>query len=498
MVGERAPTICVKIRIDVVAPSAKNAEPEADLLGACLADVYTVEAVIGRGGMGIVYRARHIHLQKAFAIKVLLEQCADDVVASQRLLQEARAASHIDHPNVVGVVNCGMLSDGRVFIVMEMLAGHDLATELAEGPLDFLRAKTIVTEVCKGVHAAHESGILHRDLKPENIFICEGAFDGDAVMSGGVKVLDFGISRWNVGESGDDVRLTRTDQLLGTPLYMSPEQARGGEATARSDLYALAVIFYEMLEGRPPFAGSNPYELLWQHGHEPAPRLSQPPAQTPKYVQELIAQTLAKDSMSRPADMMAFMRALNTPPPSRRRAIRAAVRPSKSKVLAAIGVAGLLVGIVLSIVALKNNAVALKNNAAIPKPSEGSIAEVTLVQKASPIPKKEVQIVERKQEQPTVSEHVIVCHQDPCTVSDGDQVLGLTPLTVRVPSGQARVVHVARAKHSTRRVDLSAMSPARLRVELQPARPRVHARSGKSRKTENSGHLTKASASFDD
>ncbi len=243
-------------------PSPLEDEPDP-WIGRVLSNVYRVEGKIGEGGMGAVYAARHVHLNKQYAVKVLSTSVAKNSNAVERLKQEAIAASSIDHDNIVDVTNFDTYEDGSVFIVMELLRGESLAARVGRGPIVAHDTARIAQQICGALGAAHARGIVHRDLKPENVFLTT---KGGAER---VKVLDFGISKVKSAEA-EGVRMTRTGQLVGTPLYMSPEQARGEtEIDLRVDIYALGVMLYEMLTGVPPFDGKNYFELLWKHGNEP-------------------------------------------------------------------------------------------------------------------------------------------------------------------------------------------------------------------------------------
>ncbi len=287
------------------APDATSGAPDTPtdpFIGKVLAGLYQVESQIGEGGMGTVYKVRHVHLHKHFAVKVLSSRIAADRQAVERLRQEAVAASSIDHDNIVDVVSFDTSDDGDVFIVMELLKGAGLADVLEAGRVPFDRAIHIAIQICRALHAAHERGIVHRDLKPENVFVCR-KHDRDFV-----KVLDFGISKVKTAEA-EQVRMTKTGQLVGTPLYMSPEQARGEhDIDRRADVYALGVILYEMLTGTPPFEGGNYFQLLWKHGNEPPqpPAARCPEANIPLAVEAVIMRALAKT----PADRFQTMKEL--------------------------------------------------------------------------------------------------------------------------------------------------------------------------------------------
>ena len=236
-----------------------------------LADRYQIVRRIGEGGMGAVYEAKHTVIGKRVAVKVLLEKflAKSDFVA--RLLQEARLASSIGHEHIVDVTDFGTTVDGRSFVVMEFLDGESLA-ELAmrEAPLPIERSLGIARQVASALGAAHAKGIFHRDVKPENIYLVKR---GDADF---VKVVDFGISKAvkpGGDEGGEGYRLTHTGLLLGTPLYMSPEQARGEEdLDHRVDIWALGVLLYECLTGEVPFRANNYLGIISQVlTHEPTP-----------------------------------------------------------------------------------------------------------------------------------------------------------------------------------------------------------------------------------
>jgi len=257
-----------------LAATASNPQEEAkfdSLVGAVLADRYQIVRRIGEGGMGAVYEAKHTVIGKRVAVKVLLEKflAKSDFVA--RLLQEARLASSIGHEHIVDVTDFGTTTDGRSFVVMEFLDGESLA-ELAmrEAPLPIERSLGIARQVASALGAAHAKGIFHRDVKPENIYLVKR---GDADF---VKVVDFGISKAvkpGGDEGGEGYRLTHTGLLLGTPLYMSPEQARGEEdLDHRVDIWALGVLLYECLTGEVPFRANNYLGIISQVlTHAPTP-----------------------------------------------------------------------------------------------------------------------------------------------------------------------------------------------------------------------------------
>jgi len=305
----------------------RNHDP---LIGATLGGLYHVERLLGVGGMGRVYEARHTHLGKAYAVKVLPEGRADKPDATERFLREAKAATKIEHDHIVKIINFDSDDAHRLFIVMELLEGENLADRIDRGALPVDDAIEIAKQTGEALQAAHDAGIVHRDLKPENIFLTQ-KHGRDFV-----KVLDFGISKIKNPEHGDP-KLTATDQIVGTPLYISPELARGiATADHRTDIYALGVIMYEMITGSPPFTGENHFQLLYKHGNE-AP---EPPSQRsekasiPPHVEAAVLRALEKDPADRFDSMNELSAALEGPTVPRR------ARPWGIALLAAAILAG--------------------------------------------------------------------------------------------------------------------------------------------------------------
>jgi|JI10StandDraft_1071094.scaffolds.fasta_scaffold06297_8 tRNA A-37 threonylcarbamoyl transferase component Bud32/uncharacterized membrane protein YgcG len=275
-------------------PASDKPRVEENLIGTTLLGRYTILRKIGQGGMGVVYEATHTLIGKRVAVKVLLDKYARKEQIVARLEQEARLASAIGHEHIIDITDFGQTDDGRTFVVMEFLEGESLGEILArEGPLPEERILGIAIQVAGALGAAHAKGIVHRDVKPENVFVLRRK-DRDFV-----KVVDFGISKsLRASDTGDDEspRLTQTGMVLGTPLYMSPEQARGDEALDhRIDLYALGVILYEIATGRVPFTGANYLSIISQVLNEdPKP----PRALRPELSDELeaiILKSLDKD-----------------------------------------------------------------------------------------------------------------------------------------------------------------------------------------------------------
>lgn len=270
--------------------------------GQILEDKYKILRKIGQGGMGVVYEARHMTLNLTVAIKVLHPSEADDPNMLARFRVEAQSAASIKHPNVVDVTDFGLSPDRRPFFVMEYLPGESLADRL--GRLGFFNERMIVEvadRILDGLIGAHRKGIIHRDLKPENVLFSK-ADDGRET----VKILDFGIAKiigGNVthpGFSVDDRPKTQRGVVLGTPGYMAPEAITGsGKIDARSDLFSLGVILFEMLCGRRPFTGSTPHEIMMATATKPVPRPTSIRREISGAMERLVLTSLAKNPIER-------------------------------------------------------------------------------------------------------------------------------------------------------------------------------------------------------
>jgi serine/threonine protein kinase len=260
-----------------------------DLIGRVLDERYEIRAPLGKGGMGTVYRGWQLSVDREVAIKVIHPKLSNDRSAVKRFLREARLASRLSQPNIVNVYDFGQ-SGGVLYLVMELLRGHTLASELGQSRrINPKRTITIASQLCDALEAAHAQGIVHRDLKPSNIVILDDPPGRDLI-----KVLDFGLAKSLVQDSGSVV--TNTDALLGTPLYMAPEQIEGRESDQRSDLYSLGCMLYEMLSGKPPFVDSAVSAVLARHMSD---RPHELPSHVPPRLRALIGQLLAKTPETR-------------------------------------------------------------------------------------------------------------------------------------------------------------------------------------------------------
>lgn len=267
------------------AVAAAPALPMPVTPGLVLGGRYAVEAEVGRGGMGVVYRARDKELGETVALKVIAPHLASDPQVAERFRREVGASRKVTHPNVVRLFDLGQ-ADGHLFYSMEWFDGQSLEERLHRAPqLPLSEARRIFLAVCDGLAAAHQVGVVHRDLKPGNILV------GD---EGAVKLIDFGLA-----SAAGSVGLTATGLLVGTPAYMAPEQVRGGTQDERTDIYALGVVLYRALTGALPFDGKNPIAMGFAHVSETPkpPRVLRP--ELPAEAEAVILRAMAKEPRER-------------------------------------------------------------------------------------------------------------------------------------------------------------------------------------------------------
>jgi len=267
-------------------------------------DKYTIVRMLGRGGMGAVYEARHARLARRFAIKFLLPQFAANREILRRFENEAKAAGGLEHPNLAAVTDFGRADDGSPYLVMEFLEGEDCAKLLRrQGRLSVFQAANIVAQACRGLAIAHRAAIVHRDLKPENLFVTD-AGDGSDLL----KVLDFGIAKLRVADASV---ITGTGATFGTAYYMSPEQARGaGDVDPRTDVWSLGVVLYELLAGCRPFVGEQFLEVIHQILSFEAPPLATLRPDLPPKLVAVIEHAMKKDIAERLPSVTALGEAL--------------------------------------------------------------------------------------------------------------------------------------------------------------------------------------------
>ena len=289
--GARAATPASAAAAQQLGPAADVAPILVDdtLAPGSLVGEYEVTEKIGEGGMGVVYAGVHPLIGKKVAIKLLNLALSQDPVMVQRFVQEARAVNQIGHHNIVDIFAFGQLPNGRHYFVMEYLQGQSLKRRLhKDPPLTYAEAFAILIAVCDALAAAHATGIIHRDLKPDNIYLVDR----------GVKLLDFGIAK--LLRRGEDLGHTRTGAPIGTPYYMSPEQCRQRGVDARSDLYAMGVIMFDLFSGKLPFAGPDYIDIVNAHLGQPPPLPTDFQAGIPVELEALILHCLEKDPDARP------------------------------------------------------------------------------------------------------------------------------------------------------------------------------------------------------
>jgi serine/threonine protein kinase len=290
---------------------------------------YQIVTLVGRGGMAEVYRATDINLSRDIALKVMLRAHSDDEQLAERFEQEARLVALLPTDHVVQIHEFGRLADGRPYMALCFAEGTTLASALTQGPICWMQALRIASEVCEGLAFAHERHVLHRDIKPSNIMLRRGEDEHIEIT-----ILDFGIAKIMCSDDPNAQRLTRTGEVFGSPTYMSPEQCLPGrKIDERTDIYALGCVLYEMVSGNPPFVGENAMMTMYMHAHEEPRRLETPEGfePFPNGLSDVVCKALEKDPEQRYQSMIEFRDALND---------FASGAPIKSDVLTNIGLTG--------------------------------------------------------------------------------------------------------------------------------------------------------------
>jgi serine/threonine-protein kinase len=485
-------------RVTMAAPRESTPPPPSNertsqdpFLGYTIDDRYEVEAVLGEGGMGVVYRCRHTIIGKKVAMKVLRADMARSDEVTERFLNEARSASSIGNPHIIDISDFGRLPDGSTYFIMEFLEGLPLSAVVESGPVPITRLVHIAEQLAEGLFAAHEAGIVHRDLKPDNIFLVKRGSQKDFV-----KILDFGIAK----ASSTEGKLTQAGAVFGTPHYMSPEQAAGTPIDHRSDIYSFGVILYELASGKVPFDADNFMGILTQHMYKspvPIRALVPEPQDVPPGLEAIILKCLSKRTEHRyqtmqellddlkkvqggqvpgaVADMMSRSGGFNVPqdyfksPNLTRTATPVKVR-SKWPLFA--GIAGVSVAIALVV------AIFAKSSASDAAPSATGAAQLAPTAAAepaaNPAPATEAQPVPA--EAPARRQIVLAVQPLDAHVFRGDEDLGVSPVVVEVAEGEKLEVVVRRRGYKEQALTLDSSVPKRsVKLSLDhtaaPARP---------------------------
>src|SRR5262252_11128159 len=272
--------------------------------GAALAGRYRIERLISRGGMGAVFEATQLGLDRAVAIKVLLPTLSRDDKVQERFRREARSAASLHHPNIIQIYDYG-ISDHGPYIVMELARGKSLRQLLNKGALEIGLGVNLMGQICSALAAAHSATIIHRDLKPDNIMVEEQP-DGQILA----KVLDFGIAKMREAQPDEESANLTGANIIGSPAYMSPEQSLGTTLDARSDIYSLGIVLYEMLTGSTPFGKGAPGALLTHQINTPPPSLTSARPEISSALESVVMKALAKDREARFTSATQFAQAL--------------------------------------------------------------------------------------------------------------------------------------------------------------------------------------------
>lgn len=286
---------------------------------------YLIEEPIGKGGMGLVYRAKHVNFNRLFAIKILKNELVSDPQAIKRFRNEANAAGMIRHPNAITITDFNITNDGAAYLVMDYVEGRSLRDILKkEGKQSYTRTVELLSQVCDAAAAAHRKGIIHRDLKPDNIMV-----EPQEDQSEMVKVLDFGIAKLSQNPAYSE-NITVGGAILGSPYYMSPEQCDGRHLDSRSDIYSLGIILYELLVGKVPFRAQTPWGLVKMHCSSPPPPIRNHRPDIPPALEAAILKALAKDPKDRQQSAVDLKRELEAALNS---SIQVQTSPSQSNIV---------------------------------------------------------------------------------------------------------------------------------------------------------------------
>jgi serine/threonine protein kinase len=281
----------------------RDSRPASDaFIGKIIKGRYRVIEKLGEGGMAVVYLAEQINVERKAALKILHGHYANDQEFVGRFRQEAKLAASLNHPNLITVYDFDQADDGSLFIAMEYLHGKNLKEVIQTGRVDVAKGVRLAIQIAEGLLSAHRAGVIHRDIKPENIMVVGGGNE--------IKLMDFGIAR--LRETSAATRLTRAGMIMGTPLYMAPEQIEGGEVTEKTDIYAFGIVLYEMLSGSAPFRAPTPAAVLMKHLKEIPPPLRKLRGEIPAAVEKVVSRALEKKPERRPATMAEIVESLRS------------------------------------------------------------------------------------------------------------------------------------------------------------------------------------------
>lgn len=460
--------------------------PDDTFIGELVDGRYRVLRLLGVGGIGLVYLCRHELLEKPVALKVLRAEYVLHEDLNARFLNEARAASAIKSPRIVDTLDVGTLPNGAPYFVMEYVEGETLAALLdREGSMSLPRALDVVHQLAEGLEAAHAAGVVHRDLKPENVFLAQQA---DGLFA---KIFDFGIAKVARARK----RLTYAGAVFGTPHYMSPEQARGDEVDARSDLYALGVMLFEMVTGRVPFDGEDPLAVMSQHVDRVPPLMgSMTHRSIPADLEAIVARCLAKDPRDRYATAGELLRDIDALPAADLAAPDSARKVPESATIAAARLPSLSsrpetlhahvvpaaakprgLNRLLAVAALL--AIAAAAVVVVVRRSQSSdssaVADAARTPAARPLPSVAGASDRIGTQEPATREVHFVLSPIDSHVFRGDDDLGPMPVSVQVVEGTPQTLTVRRKGYTTRRVVVDG-SETRVVVGLMRAEPQVN------------------------
>lgn len=428
-------------------------------IGTILAGRYRIESILGEGGMGIVYRAVHVELDKRVAVKMLRADMANDETVAKRFVQEAKALSRIVHAHIVEVFDFGRTEDGLAYFVMEYLEGRSLREALRENDLSAREILRVARAMAEGLGAAHAAGIIHRDLKPDNVQLVQR--DDDRCY---VKILDFGVAKV-AGVS----RLTRNGAVFGTPHYMSPEQAQGHPVDHRSDIYSYGIILYELFTGRLPFDADTFVRVISQQIFEPPPPIElQPDRAELGAFAPIILRCLEKDVADRYGSFEEVSEALDELSSK-----RAPAWKSPRLLLPAAAAIALLA--MLTVMALRKSDDGGASGF-VDEPARSALIDQLTegAEKREPSPRSRASFGEddAEEDEPQLTPHFVLIDSDPqgAFVSLDGIGIGITPIQIPRPLSGERRLRIERDGRIPQEFVLASRGPERLVVHLPDRR----------------------------